>query len=118
MIKVQDYEKATHWIPTDNRSFNYAHVTVGIPYKIFYDGEYYIYDNDGVKSLCFLAFKGDFVLMGWAEAVAILLKSKKHETDMNDKKCCLDLLVNMSLDTGDRDLFMKLTDEYNKMYGE
>lgn len=104
-IKNDDFEEATHWVSMDKDKTQYSHTTLGKVYKLFYNAtedEEYMIDDDGNYSLAFLCFDGYLIKM----------------LNNDDKKCCLDLLVNMSLDTGDRDLFMKLTDEYNKMYRE
>jgi hypothetical protein len=59
--KVTNLEEATHWIPERDENNLMSNVTVGQPYKIYFDQEeqeYFVIDNEGLRSLVFLAHNG------------------------------------------------------------
>lgn len=60
IVNTDDFDKATHWIPTDKDSTKF-NVTIGKQYKLFYDAceeEHYIYDDAGNMSMAYLCVAG------------------------------------------------------------
>lgn len=63
-IKTDNWNLATHWIPTYDNEVNFGNITIGNLYKIYtdkIDNEQYIFNDNGNQSLIFLCHNGDLV---------------------------------------------------------
>ncbi len=63
-MKVSNLKEATHWIADEVTNNHMSSVTIGKPYKVYFDEEeqeYYIINDECLKSLIFLAHNGMIV---------------------------------------------------------
>jgi hypothetical protein len=71
---TNDIEKASHWIPYDDKNNDICAVTVGKLYKLIWDDkdkEYCILDDEGIISLIFLVHKGDYIYFDEHEQLTV-----------------------------------------------